>query len=359
MSYIRKTLLTSFAIASVLAVVQVPTAKAQEPAETIVGTHIVTTPADATAAENVKASSYHVMASSLPGAKESAAALNLKSELGQAADGPHSPLVRPGTLVAPYFYPGDLAKGSGSTLQTAVSHAVYVDFSGTVAANWGNPEGFLSDLGQSTFIHLTDQYTGATTNGRYTVGANAEVRYGFFGNTLYQSDMWAIAHAVASKSGYGSGDGKIYHIFLPKGIDTCFDQSTSCYSPDNNNHFDFCAYHGWVTFSDIGLVLFTVQPYQLVPGCEVATPSPNGQLADSTNSVLSHELFETITDPIVGSGYLNRIDLDLRGYEIGDECQPLDNSTGGFLVPTFLINKKKYEVQIEYSNTYHACAAQP
>jgi hypothetical protein len=162
-------------------------------------------------------------------------------------------------------------------------------------------------------------------------------------------------HAVAKVT--GTGYGHIYHIFLPKGVDTCFDLSNVCYSPDNPSSFFFCAYHGSVTFSDIGHVVYTVEPFQNVGGCRVSTPAPNGQLADSTNSVLSHELFEAITDPDLNA-WFNQTSLDLAGFEIGDECQPLSNSTGA-LDPTFLINGKKYEVQTEYSNHYHACAVVP
>lgn len=60
-------------------------------------------------------------------------------------------------LTAPYFYPADLKKGTGITLATTTHHAAYVEFTGTVAANWGNPDGFLKDLNLSTFAHLLDQ----------------------------------------------------------------------------------------------------------------------------------------------------------------------------------------------------------
>ena len=67
--------------------------------------------------------------------------------------------------------------------------------------------------------------------------------------------------------------------------------------PDNLKSFAFCAYHGGATFRDIGHVLYSVEPFQGVEGCSSRPGAPNGQLADSTNNVLSHETFETITDP--------------------------------------------------------------
>jgi hypothetical protein len=291
----------------------------------------------------------------VPGAREAALLLNLQNR--------QNPSLEPAGVITntipsptpPAFYGGDLVFSGGAKVTSAQSHAVYVDCT-PVSACWGNPEGFLTDLSKSSFIHLVDQYIGSVANLRYTVGAHANVSYGFYGNTLYPHDLFAILHAVATTT--GTGYSHIYHLFLPKGVDTCFDQSNSCYSPDNPSNFSFCAYHGSVTFSDIGHVVYTVEPFQNVPGCAVATPSPNGQTADSTNSVLSHELFELITDPDLNA-WFNRTSLDLAGFEIGDECQPLVNSSMDFLVPTFLINGKKYEVQTEYSNHYHACAVVP
>ena len=79
-------------------------------------------------------------------------------------------------------------------------------------------------------------------------------------------------------------------------------------------------------------------------------------LADSTDNVLSHETFEAITDPLPGLGFFNLTGTILTGQEIGDECAlfNLTNSPGNYSPPTFLINGKKYAVQLEYSNTYHA-----
>ena len=307
------------------------------------------------AANNITFQRVHVTPAGTPGAREAVQTLNSQhtanasaAEAGVITGSIPSP-------TPPSFYGGDLVYSGGARVTTALSHAVYVDCT-AVSTCWGNPEGFLTDLSKSSFIHLVDQYIGSVTNLRYPVGARAFVSYGFYGNTLYPHDIFAILHAVAKTT--GTGYSHVYHVFLPKGVDTCFDQSNNCYSPDNPSNFFFCAYHGSVTFSDIGHVLYTVEPYQDVPGCAVATPSPNGQQADSTNSVLSHELFVWLSDPD-GRSWFNRTSLDLAGFEIGDECQPLVNSSFDFLVPTFFINGKNYEVQTEYSNHYHACAVVP
>jgi hypothetical protein len=255
----------------------------------------------------------------------------------------------------PGFYPDDLVYFGGPVVTDMLSHDVYLNAKGCgwVGKCWGNPERFLHDLGLSNFIHITDQYTRAY--GHYGVGPNVYANMAMYTNTIDQNALFHLIHDAARTLGTSSGYGHEFHVFLPPGTDTCFDQSSVCYSPDNPSSFYFCAYHGSVKFSDIGHVLFSVEPYQNVPGCQAAPPNPNGQLADSTNSVLSHELIETITDPDI-SAWISDRSLLSSGAEIGDLCEPTGNSDGQFLDPVLTLNGHKYELQLEYSNYYHACS---
>jgi hypothetical protein len=254
---------------------------------------------------------------------------------------------------APGFYPADLSYFGGPLVKSAQSHPVYVDCPETC---WGNPVNFLNHLFKGTFIHVADQYVGSTANGRYTVGTAGVVTYPIL-TTLSDNDILQIVHTAASA--LGSGYDHIYHVFLPKGVDLCFVGTTACYSPDNAATFAFCAYHGSVTFSDIGHVLFTAEPYQNVPGCAIVQPSPNGALVDSTSSVLGHETFETITDPDPPTGWVAVNSGGVFGEEIGDLCPGVDLTGPFFQDPVSSIFGKKYEVQPEYSNRYHACAFVP
>ncbi len=252
------------------------------------------------------------------------------------------------------IFPADLSNQGGAVVHAAESHAIYMNPSGkcTVASCWGNPQRFLGDLAQSEFIHVADQYVGDTASQRYTDGFSATVKFTQSSTPFTDKKLRGIVHAVAARTG-ATGYGHIYHIFLPKGTDVCITSTDGiCYSPNNPNTFVFCAYHSSVTFTDIGHVLYTVEPFQDVRGCRVQSGTPNGQLADSTNSTLSHELFETITDPD-GTAWFNTIDLILSGAEIADECQLLA------AVPAFTIGSRTYAVQLEYANSQHACADQP
>ena len=263
---------------------------------------------------------------------------------------------------APGFYGEDLTYFGGKVLKSTTSNPIYVNMGscgGSVASCWGNPAKFLTDLSNSNFIHLTDQYVGTTANNRYQVGTASTATIPLFGsNVVGLNDILAVVHAAAKI--LGTGYGHVYHVFLPKDVDTCFPLSTFCYSPDNPSTFKFCAYHGSITFSDIGHVLVSVEPFQDVPVCAEPAPNPNGALIDSTNSTLSHELIESITDPDPNLGPPNKRNgwvavssFVAFGNEIGDLCLILTSD------PAVMLNGKKYQLQSEYSNRYHACAFAP
>jgi hypothetical protein len=254
-------------------------------------------------------------------------------------------------IPSPGYYPGDLSNPSQRvTVQTAQQHGFYIN---AEPSTWGMPANFLNDLSKSDFIHITDQYVAVTSSNRYPVGLEA-LGIGPLPHILFDADIASLVHLIASFVG-GIGYDHIYHLYLPPGQDVCSGKAppSVCYSPDMPNTFAFCAYHGSVTFNDIGHILFTVEPYQNVPGCAVHQPSPNGPVVDSTADVLSHETFETITDPDLNA-WFNRVSLDLFGAEIGDECQNVTFNYG-----SVAINGKEYEVQPEYANNLHGCAFSP
>lgn len=167
--------------------------------------------------------------------------------------------------------------------------------------------------------------------------------------TLSNTDILTLVHTAANAHG---SDGHVYHVFLRSGVDVCVSAGV-CYSPNNLSTFAFCAYHGSVDFRDIGHVVYTVEPFQNVPGCSEAQPSPNGPLVDSTNTTLSHELIEAITDPD-GDAWFAQNSLLEFGEEIGDIClNPFGQD------PVVNLSGKTYAIQAEYSNKYHACATTP
>jgi len=258
--------------------------------------------------------------------------------------------------------PGDLYGFGGPTIATAQHHAIYIGAGGSTCntpaclSTWGNPAGFLADLNNSRYIHVTDQYVGTSAGGRYPVGTWFYTTPFTAPQYFYDSDMVTLAAEAASITN-GAGYNHIYHIFLPPGQDECFGPGSVCYSPDNPFTWGFCAYHGSADVPGVGHVIYTVEPYQNIPGCSVRPGTPNGMLADSTNNVLSHEVVETITDPD-GSGWWNVQDNGMFGEEIGDECAFIVSA--GFDPATWRsYNGHVYATQPQYNNNKHGCTTGP
>ncbi len=278
-------------------------------------TALVITSADTAAASSVSSFKYHTFS----GKKAATAA---------------SRTARPDAV----NYPADLVNFGGVVIPRATSYNIYINCASTC---WGDPQGFIDRFDNSTFIHVLDQYLGTTASARYGFGGNLAVNEPLYTNYLSQGDLIAIVHAAALK--YGSGYTHVYHVFIPPGVDTCFEETTDCYSPDNPPANQFCAYHASGTFNDkVGHVVFTVLPFQDVPSC-TNFGGPNSSLVDSTASTISHEFSETLTDPDTGSGWYNLAFND----EVADLCQSFDDINN--------LDGKSYLMQEEYSNKLHAC----
>jgi hypothetical protein len=208
--------------------------------------------------------------------------------------------VSAGTII----YPDDLTNYGGPIMRSEAAHDIYVNCPAKNQSCWGAPEAFQSKLTGSSFAALLRQY---------------------------------------SKTGYAN----LYHVFLPNGTDTCFDFTTECYSPNSPSAFYFCAYHGSVSYSDIGRVVYSIEPYQNVKGCLTKGSSGASQLTNSTISTLAHETFESITDPGARFAWFNFDDDE----EMADEWETfvVAVTPGGTVSNT----------QPMYSNIYHGCAVSP
>jgi hypothetical protein len=245
------------------------------------------------------------------------------------------------------IYPADLVRRKGPVMKAAAAFNIYVNCAGGGASCWGDPEGFQKNLTGSRFAALLTQYT-KSAPGAYTFGSAFSVKYHSYTKLLYQNDLLTILHAALVKNGKQAGYTNMYHIFLPKGTDTCFDLTRSCYSPDRRATNFFCAYHESVAFQDVPqTVIVSVEPYQKVGFCASRASSGASALTNSTASTLAHETFEAITDPGPAFAWFNFT----FSSEVGDLCQTYQwkISVSGIV----------YSLQPMYSNRYHGCAAGP
>ncbi len=113
----------------------------------------------------------------------------------------------------------------------------------------------------------------------------------------------------------------LYFIFLPDGVQVVQGNTASCQS--------FCGYHD----SFGGAVYYAVMPY---PGCSGCTGGR--AVFDALTSTTSHELCESITNPIPSQGWYD----DIHG-EIGDICAWKTRTLGN------------YTIQLEWSNKAGSC----
>jgi hypothetical protein len=255
---------------------------------------------------------------------------------------------------------GPLEYWGGPVLSSVQSVPVFVNCANPINC-FGNVEEFLTRLQHSNMIHIVDQYmepNPITSKNRYQAGAPLSVQYSIPGPLPYQSSSGPNALAIAHRAALveGAGFGHIYHILFPPGVHIC-DLPGDC-EPDH-----YCADHGAVLFPDIGIVLVNLEASQVyVTGSGSCESRHYGSiphtLIDATANALSHETFETITDPYAQLSYQPQYGpyawLDAtQTYEIGDLCED-----DGLESPVNL-NGKTYTIQAEYSNKLGACTYSP
>jgi hypothetical protein len=135
-----------------------------------------------------------------------------------------------------------------------------------------------------------------------------------------------------------------FFMFTAKGIGSCFDGSNSACSFSS-----YCAYHSWIG-SGTTATLYANMPYASTASCDVGQ-HPNGDDADATINVTSHEHIETITDQQGDAWW------DASGYEIGDKCAWNFGTTSGANGAKYnqTINAHNYFLQQEWSNASSKC----
>lgn len=266
----------------------------------------------------------------------------------------HSAMRRPNAVGYPFDMTCQTAKCP--VMNASVAYNVYVSLDGktcTTESCWGDPEEFLKALAGSSMAGLVQQYTGGAPTA-YTFGGSMAVKYPHpYTNTFYFEDLITIL-AAAAHHFKAVGLNAEYNLFLPKGVDTCFDQTASCYSPDNLSSFAFCAYHTAVFAAANTPIVFSVEPYQNATykyqgktyyGCQNSTvPAGTNRLNSGTASTLSHESFESWSDPLPNTGYFNAI----FGAEVGDVC-------AYWSMAPFTSGSASWWIQQEYSNSVHGC----
>jgi hypothetical protein len=136
----------------------------------------------------------------------------------------------------------------------------------------------------------------------------------------------------------------IYALMFPAQVENAF-SSTDSY-PAN-----YCAYHNYIQ-NGTNTILWMNEPAPILGGCSGGQSPNNDPVADAEISILSHEIIESMTDPLVNAW------LDSKGNEIGDECAwtfgpPLgstDTNNPNTTQYNQVINGDDYYIQTMFSN---------
>ena len=247
----------------------------------------------------------------------------------------------PGSTVSAKYSPlingflSNVASASGALTNVYSSDTQYSDTSGPIA--------YSSTFGGS--------YVDATTpipndcSGQYA-GTGVTVS-----GCVTDSDLRAEVSRASAAAGWVPSATKEFFVFTPRSVGSCLSPSTTC------AFTYYCAYHSSFVDSLSRQVLYANQPYTDTsgvgaPGACDSGQHPNGDWADATISVLSHEHNETITDPLGNAWH------DSLGNENGDKCAwnfgtSLGSTTSGQYNQR--IGTGVYYTQQEWSNASSSC----
>ena len=163
---------------------------------------------------------------------------------------------------------------------------------------------------------------------------------------LSDAQIQAEVQKAMTRNSWTADPSHLFFVFTAKNIGSCYGSSCA--------FSQYCAYHSWIG-SGTSAILYANMPYAMtVPAACSSGQSPNGDDADATINVTSHEHNEAITDP-QGSAWYDR-----SGYENGDKCAwnfgtALGSTGGSGTAYNQTINTHPYYLQQEWSNASSKC----
>ena len=253
---------------------------------------------------------------------------------------------------------GDLLDHGGPVMATNAVYTVFwIPPGQSVSSNYVSTinqffQDVAHDNGLSSNVYAVDtQYSsilysssfGGTFTDTSAFPANGCNPYGGASVCLEDSQVQSELEKVISQQGWQKNGTNMFFLFTPQDVESC--------DPGNGCAFtDYCAYHG---FANDGLI-YANQPYAVsarFPGSCDTGESPNGDDADSTINVASHEHNEAITDPQLDAWF------DQAGWEIGDKCAWTFGTRSGPGGAEYnqTIAGRHYFLQEEYSNATSSC----
>jgi PKD repeat protein len=245
-------------------------------------------------------------------------------------------------------YLTDVAHDSGDHTNTNSVATQYYDTVGS-ATNY-----IQYDSTATTALTDTDAYPTPTTA---CAGAEAGAS-----TCLTQTQLTNELDSFINSNSGSRGYGDLWFLVLPPKVQTCFDTISKGCGPYGSAANGYCGYHTAFTggFSGSNETIWAVTPYDAGAGTGCQSSEPNNNDADESINDMSHEMNESITDPLpyVAStgGWWDA--NTTNGGEIGDQCNFVFGSSIGSTSSgayNELVNGDPYNVQQEWSNASTSC----
>ncbi len=154
-----------------------------------------------------------------------------------------------------------------------------------------------------------------------------------------------------------------FFVFTAAGSEECQTDSRSADCTFSASQQSYCAYHSFFSAPAVNvnpITLYAYIPSAANGGGRCSLPSdfsgPNhDNIADATLDSVSHEQFETVSDPTAGTGWYDDSSAAKLEGEIGDKCE---QSFGTLNADdsNVVLHGDPYLLQQEWSNKVNGCA---
>jgi phosphate-induced protein 1 len=212
---------------------------------------------------------------------------------------------------------------------------------------------YFSDVGGSALYGLLTQYwglQGQIHNRAELGGVYRDTRpypaSGTRSHPLVDSDITAEIGRVMKLNGWSEAPTNEFFVITGFNVQECFLANHRDGCSFYTGHDDYCAYHdhsGGLIYAYVSVSNFCVS----LPG-----NSPNGDtIADRAISVISHEQFESVTDPLIDGWYGGTV----QESEVADICQEHYGQLRADGSNVTLSNGHRYIVQEEWSRRASRC----
>lgn len=229
----------------------------------------------------------------------------------------------------------DVAAASGSDSNVYSADTEYSDTTGPIAYQSTFGGAFLADAPFPSY----DPSSSCTVSGYPVCVTDGQIK--------------AEIQKVITAAGWPDGRSSLFVLMTPDAVAECTTYNDHDCIPGTH-----CADHGEFTGSDTNPVVYAYIPFAQTDGCAgiPRNPSPNGDAADPSANLISHEMNEAITDPMGGGWYAG---ATTAGGEIADLCawnfgNPLGIAPNGQTYNE-VINGHDYYLQQEWSNDGSHC----